>query len=578
MSIRRSAIVVACAALTVLGATSVPAFAQDPNPLDPIIHRADRYIPKPAGTREQLHFWFGPYVVPAGHDLNRADIDLPLANGMITQIAPGVRMADTLQEPSHQIMHIHHAHWFAVAPGNKEDNYFGGNTEWIFGNGDEETEADFEQRTNADPNGPIYGQYIGASGPQAMIYMLHNKTSTTKVVYIDLSVTFVHGTMEELNALGGRPYHDLHGVLFGRTYDVPRQFRGGDGIWETPKDDKHGPIEWTSTLDGTIIGTGGHLHPGGLRVMVENYGSKAHPCPNDGQGYGGTLLLRSDALFRHATFTEDFQMSVTHPRWRAPIHKGDRIRIAGVYENRDHAWYDVMTHEGFYVDTSQKPAEGCAPWIIGQPRERPVVKTKAKKKAKKHTSKSKKKSKGKSKKKAKKQAKKRKITAQSIDWIEPTQGVLNRSWGRELDEWCGLEWGRSPCEQPMKAPGKGVTTNRVDIINFVYYPGDRSLAGEQGQPVQVKEGTSLTFYNEDGALDIRHSVTTCAWPCNGRYVANYPLPDGYWDSGVLSPGIDVIDGEHALVQSSTPKTLPVGTYAYFCRIHPWMRGSFQIVP
>ena len=56
-----------------------------------------------------------------------------------------------------------------------------------------------------------------------MIYMLHNKTSQTKVVYIDLNVTFIHGTMQELNALGGRPYHDLHGVLFGRTYDVPRQ-------------------------------------------------------------------------------------------------------------------------------------------------------------------------------------------------------------------------------------------------------------------------------------------------------------------------------------------------------------------
>jgi plastocyanin len=577
LSTRRFAISAACVALCAVGATSAPVSAQDPTPLDPIIHRGDRYIPKPAGTREKLHFWFGPYVVPAGHDLNRVDVDLPLANGMITQIAPGVRMADTLQEPSHQLMHIHHAHWFAVAPGNKEDNYFGGNTEWIFGNGDEETEANFEERSAADPNGPIYGQFIGASGPQAMIYMLHNKTSVTKVVYIDLSVTFVHGTVEELNALGGRPYHDLHGVLFGRTYDVPRQFVGGDGIWETPKDDPHGVIQWTSTLDGTIIGTGGHVHPGGLRVMVENYGTKEHPCPDDHQGYGGTLLLRSESIQRHAPFSEDFQMSVTHPRWRAPIHKGDRIRIAGVYENRDHAWYDVMTHEGFYIDTAQKPAADCTPWIIGQPKTRPVavkVKKKAKKKA---THKSRKNSKSKKKAKAKSKARK-KVTAQSISWIEPTQGVLNRSWGAELDQWCGADFGRGPCETPMAPPGKGVATTRVDIVNFIYTPGDRSLAGAQGQPVQVKKGTSLTFVNEDSVLDIRHSVTTCAWPCNGRYVANYPLADGYWDSGVLSPGIDVVDGEHAKMQASTPTNLPVGTYAYFCRIHPWMRGAFQIVP
>jgi plastocyanin len=30
--------------------------------------------------------------------------------------------------------------------------------------------------------------------------------------------------------------------------------------------------------------------------------------------------------------------------------------------------------------------------------------------------------------------------------------------------------------------------------------------------------------------------------------------------------------------ASTPKNLAVGKYAYFCRIHPWMRGSFEVVP
>ena len=60
------------------------------------------------------------------------------------------------------------AHWFALDPGNPEDNYTYGNTEWIFGNGDEETRADFQERSNADPHGPVYGQYIGAEKPQIM--------------------------------------------------------------------------------------------------------------------------------------------------------------------------------------------------------------------------------------------------------------------------------------------------------------------------------------------------------------------------------------------------------------------------
>jgi plastocyanin len=28
----------------------------------------------------------------------------------------------------------------------------------------------------------------------------------------------------------------------------------------------------------------------------------------------------------------------------------------------------------------------------------------------------------------------------------------------------------------------------------------------------------------------------------------------------------------------TPKNLSPGTYTYFCRIHPFMRGAFRVVP
>src|SRR5438105_977580 len=79
-------------------------------------------------------------------------------------------------------------------------------------------------------------------------------------VYIVLRVHFIHGTMAQLKALGGRPYHDVRGVLFGRTYNVPR-VPNGIGVFQTALDDKKGLIHWTSTVDGTIIGTGGHLHP-----------------------------------------------------------------------------------------------------------------------------------------------------------------------------------------------------------------------------------------------------------------------------------------------------------------------------
>jgi plastocyanin len=122
-----------------------------------------------------------------------------------------------------------------------------------------------------------------------------------------------------------------------------------------------------------------------------------------------------------------------------------------------------------------------------------------------------------------------------------------------------------------------MATNTVTIANFVYYPGDRGLTGPQGAPVQIKQGTSLTFFNADNALAIRHTVTTCPWPCNGPTVSNYPLADGFWDSGILSLGIDMIDGSKTKLSASTPPDLPVGKYSYFCRLHPWMRGAFEVV-
>jgi hypothetical protein len=82
--------------------------------------------------------------------------------------------------------------------------------------------------------------------------------------------------------------------------------------------------------------------------------------------------------------------------------------------------------------------------------------------------------------------------------------------------------------------------------------------------------------NADQEAGIRHTATTCQWPCNGQYVANYPFPDGAWDSGVM--GYDVVDGGNTNPTASTPADLPAGKYSYFCRIHPWMRGAFEVVP
>jgi plastocyanin len=545
-----------------LGLGPASALAHEPGPPpNPWKEKVNRFVSKKPGTKETMRYWFGPYTVPPGHDSNRIDIDLPVQDGFMVAVEPGMRRVADLSEPSHQEGHIHHAHWFALDPGNKEDNYTYGNTEWIFGNGDEETKANFEERSAVDPNGPIYGQYVGKGGPQLMIYMLHNKTAQPLVTWIVLDMTFIHGTKAELAKLGGRPYHDVSGVLFGRTFDVPRQVTG-DGIFETTREHPK-PIEWTSSIEGTLIGTGGHLHPGGLRVVVENLGSKANPCADDGRGYGGTQLLRSDALFRRGLFSEDFQMEVTNPAFRAPIHKGDRIRITGVYENRDHAWYDVMTHEGLYIDEAQPPKGRCKPYLVGGLKER-TMKTKRTRHRHYRIDRS-------GRLRLFMHVHRKKVPV----GVDVTAGVPNRPWGHHDDLICGPELGARPCERPEAPKPPGRTTNVVTIANFLYVPGDLGLPGADGAPARVKRGTPITFVNADQPLGIRHTVTTCPWPCNGAYVANYPFPDGVWDSSTL--GYDPIDGGNPNPVATTPSNLAVGKYAYFCRIHPWMRGAFEVV-
>jgi plastocyanin len=260
-------------------------------------------------------------------------------------------------------------------------------------------------------------------------------------------------------------------------------------------------------------------------------------------------MLKADIINRHTPLSEDYQTEVTRPSWRAPIHVGDRIQITGIYKNKKHAWYTAMTHNGAYIDEAQPPKGRCKPYLVGKDRKKRVRK------------------------KVRGRAGRVRIVKRRID---PTAGVPNRDWGHEHDTFCGKKFGFDPCEPPFEAPPDGPPASNVTIANFQYYPGGRGAPGEQALPPTVKQGSSITFLNTDQQANIRHSVTTCRYPCNGRYVSNYPWADGRWDSGTL--GYDAIDGGTPDPVSSTPKDLPVGKYSYFCRIHPFMRGEFRVVP
>jgi plastocyanin len=99
--------------------------------------------------------------------------------------------------------------------------------------------------------------------------------------------------------------------------------------------------------------------------------------------------------------------------------------------------------------------------------------------------------------------------------------------------------------------------------------------------------------NADAALYMPHTATSCAFPCTGTTTVDYPLSNGSYavrgaipgawnvagqidfDSSELAYGLGPVNRHTWEVNTGQ---LATGVYTYFCRIHPSMRGAFEVVP
>jgi hypothetical protein len=131
--------------------------------------------------------------------------------------------------------------------------------------------------------------------------------------------------------------------------------------------------------------------------------------------------------------------------------------------------------------------------------------------------------------------------------------------------------------------------HKVIIGGFHYTPGDFTSTGQDRCIPTIRKGQTLTFVNDDAFPDgtfsfppkhdylasIFHSVTACQYPCGLNTGISYPLANGAggFDSGQLGAGLPAV----GRLNWSTPTNLPPGTYTFFCRIHPFMRGVFRII-
>jgi plastocyanin len=212
----------------------------------------------------------------------------------------------------------------------------------------------------------------------------------------------------------------------------------------------------------------------------------------------------------------DVSMTTTPDDWEVAVKAGDTLSISSTYDTKRASWYESM---GLGVVWMYDGPGGKDPFT------------------------------------------------QRID----QRGVLTHGHLPENDHHGGA---RTALADPRKT-ASGPQASQIDIGSFEYSAGD---FGAKGDVPTVTEGQQITFDNLD-APDQRvwHSVTACKAPCTASTGVAYPLADAdvQFDSGQLGTG-----GAPTADRTtwSTPADLAPGTYTYFCRIHPFMRGAFRVVP
>jgi plastocyanin len=374
-----------------------------------------------------------------------------------------------------------------------------------------------EEKTTAALPAP-YGYPVGPGDVWAINYMLHNETPQQRVVWITYDVDFVPKASP--TGLLMKPAIPLWlDVQNGKAYPVFDVHRGAGhgGLFTYPDDQPNaygdGPKLNEWTADRDLTLLAGAGH--------------VHPGGlwtdlNVERGGRTALAYRSNANYfdPNGPVSWDMAMDFTPPDWRVAVHKGDVLRVSATYDSSRASWYESM---GIMLMYAAEGASGPDPFA--HPVDRPGA---------------------------------------------PTHGHLPED-GNHGGAASGLA-------DPSKLPSGQTVQNGVAIADFTYMPGDLTLTGAFADPPVVAQGASLRFGNFDAPESILHTVTACRQPCTGSTGLSYPLADGpvQFDSGQLGYGPGGATAAAQRPDWYTPTNLPPGTYTYFCRVHPFMRGAFRV--
>ncbi len=146
--------------------------------------------------------------------------------------------------------------------------------------------------------------------------------------------------------------------------------------------------------------------------------------------------------------------------------------------------------------------------------------------------------------------------------------------GEQQSRWSARSLARRPvdvAERPDHEQHRRSTTTNTQL-------GD--LASATSIPT-VHQGQSIRFRNTDApgsGYGTWHTITDCALPCNRSTGIAYPTRRRARSSSIRDNSATTVRQPRAALTWDTPTDLPPGTYAYWCRVHPFMRGAFRVVP
>jgi len=469
------------------------------------------------GTKgvQHLHFQTGTILVKPGQNSINNVIVPPSQRPKVDGFIVRARPDLTYLDgtvPPVDVIHLHHGVWLNASGTSPASP--AGSVQPIFFGGEEKTVFRI-------PKG--YGYAYKKTDMWILNEMIHNNTPNTTKVRLVWDLDFIPASAPLAKAV--TPvipfWMDVRRGWGYPVFDVAQRSGGGKGQFTFPDDEQTDPYAggpkqnlFSMPYDGTVVAAVGHLHPGGLRDDID--------VTRDGAGTRRVFTSEAHYYDPAGPVSWDVSLTASKPRWRVALKAGDTIGIHATYDSKQSSWYENMGIVLLFVAPHE--AKGPDPFATK---------------------------------------------------VDPS-GELTHGHLAENDHHGGKT---AVYPDPRKA-ADGAKTTEVKIKDFQFQPGDLGQMYNKARVPVIAQGTSLSFVNQDDPNVEWHSITTCRAPCNRQTGISYPLANGLagtqFDSGQLGFGPVGASPAAQRLTWQTPSDLPQGTYTYFCRIHPFMRGAFRV--